>query len=330
RYTVAPRLKAIKGVGAVELNMVGAEQELQIVFDPMRAAQLGIQIPKVAGQISGSEDISGGSLDVGRRRFGLSFRGRYSVEELKELILEWRDGKPVKLGDIADVKIAPGKRNSFAYQNGNPALGFRVVRESGANVLATVTAVKEELQKINETIAKEQGVTFQYSFDPSHFINQSIEMLTRDLILGIILAVGVLWFFMREWRATVIISAAIPICLFAVVILLNFSGRTLNMVSLAGLAFTTGMVLDAAIVAFENILRLRENGMPAAEAAQKGTDQVWGALLASTATNIAIFIPVIFLKDVEGQLFADLSLTIAFAVFMSLIVAITVVPMLSV
>lgn len=330
RYSVAPRLKAIKGVGAVELNMVGAEQELQIVFDPMRAAQLGIQIPKVANQISAADDVSGGSLDVGRRRYGLSFRGRYSVDALKELILEWRDGKPVKLGDIADVKIAAGKRNSFAYQNGNPALGFRIVRESGANVLATVTAVKKELEEINNTIAKEQGVTLQYSFDPSHFINQSIEMLTRDLVLGILLAVGVLWFFMREWRATLIISAAIPICLFAVVTLLDFSGRSLNIVSLAGLAFTTGMVLDAAIVAFENILRLRENGMPAAEAAQKGTDQVWGALLASTATNVAIFVPVIFLKDVEGQLFADLSLTIAVSVFISLIVAITVVPMLSV
>ena len=149
RYTVAPRIKAIKGVGSVELNMVGAEQELQIIFDPMRAAQLGIQIPKVANQISASEDVSGGQLDVGRRRYGLSYRGRYSVDSLKELILEWRDGKPVKLGDIAEVKVAPGKRNSFAYQNGNQALGFRIVRESGANVLATVTAVKEELAKIN-------------------------------------------------------------------------------------------------------------------------------------------------------------------------------------
>src|SRR5262249_5590682 len=157
---------------------------------------------------------------------------------------------------IAEVKVAPGKRTSFAYQNGNPALGMRIVRETGANVLATVNLVKEELQKINDTIAKEQGVTLQYSFDPSHFIDQSIEMLTRDLILGILLAVGILWFFMREWRATLIISAAIPICLFAVVILLDFTGRTLNIVSLAGLAFTTGMVLDAAIVAFENILRL--------------------------------------------------------------------------
>ena len=166
RYTVAPRLEAIRGVGSVELNMVGAEQELQIVFDPMRAAQLGIQIPKVAGQISASDDVSGGTMDVGRRRFGLSFRGRYSVDDLKGLILEWRDGKPVKLGDIADVKVAPGKRQSFAYQNGNPALGFRIVRETGANVLATVNAVKEELAKINDGPAKEQGVTLQYSFDP--------------------------------------------------------------------------------------------------------------------------------------------------------------------
>jgi len=139
----------------------------------------------------------------------------------------------------------------------------------------------------------------------------------------------VLWFFMREWRGTLIISLAIPICLMAVVVFLNVAGRTLNVVSLAGLAFATGIVLDAAIVAFENILRLRERGMPAGEASETGTQQVWGALLASTATNVAIFLPVIFLKDVEGQLFADLSLTIAFAVFVSLIVAVTVVPVAS-
>lgn len=330
RYTVAPRLEAIPGVGSVEMNLTGAQEELQIVFDPMKAASLGVQIPRIARQISASDDVSGGTIDVGRREYGLSFRGRYSVEDLKRLILEWRDGKPVLLGDIAEVKVDRGKRNSFAYQNGNPALGFRIVRETGANVLATVTAIKEELVKINEGPAKEQGVKLQYSFDPSHFIDQAIEMLSRDLFLGILLAVGVLWFFMREWRATLIISSAIPVCLLAVVVLLQMTGRTINVVSLAGLAFATGMVLDAAIVAFENILRLRENGMPAAEAAQKGTDQVWGALLATTATNVAIFLPVIFIKDVEGQLFADLSLTIAAAVFVSLIVAVTLVPMLSV
>jgi multidrug efflux pump subunit AcrB len=323
---VIPRLEAIPGVGSAQINSNGGTDEIDIVFDPMRAAQLGVQIPKMAQQISGAEDVSGGTIDVGRRQYGLEFRGRYSVDALKNLVLEWRDGKPVHLGDIADVHVGRSKAQGFAYQNGNPALGLQVFRASGANVLATVNAVKAELVKINESAAKEQGVTLQYSFDPSHFINQAMGMVTSDLVLGILLAIGVLWFFMREWRGTLIISSAIPICLMAVVVFLNVAGRTLNVVSLAGLAFATGIVLDAAIVAFENILRLRERGMPAADASETGTQQVWGALLASTATNVAIFLPVIFLKDVEGQLFADLSLTIAFAVFVSLIVAVTVVP----
>ncbi|MBV9692747.1 MAG: efflux RND transporter permease subunit [Alphaproteobacteria bacterium] len=324
--SVIPRLEAVPGVGSAQINSNGGTDEIDIVFDPMRAAQLGVQIPKMAQQISGAEDISGGTLDVGRRRYGLEFRGRYSVQALKDLVLEWRDGKPVHLGDIADVHVGRSKPQGFAYQNGNPALGLQVFRADGANVLATVNAVKAEIEKINAGAAKEQGVKLAWSFDPSHFINQAMGMVTSDLILGILLAVGVLWFFMREWRGTLIISAAIPICLMAVVVLLNLSGRTLNVVSLAGLAFATGIVLDAAIVAFENILRLRERGMPGGEASETGTHQVWGALLASTATNVAIFLSVIFLKDVEGQLFADLALTIAFAVFVSLIVAVTVVP----
>ena len=327
--TVIPRLEAVPGVGSAQINSNGGTDEIDIVFDPMRAAQLGVQIPKMASQISGAEDVSGGTIDVGRRQYGLEFRGRYSVAALKNLILEWRDGKPVHLGDIADVHVGRSKATGFAYQNGNPALGLQIFRADGANVLATVNAVKAEIEKINAGAAKEQGVRLAWSFDPSHFINQAMGMVTSDLIIGILLAVGVLWFFMREWRGTLIISAAIPICLMADVILLNLAGRTLNVVSLAGLAFATGIVLDAAIVAFENILRLRERGMPAAEASDTGTHQVWGALLASTATNVAIFLPVIFLKDVEGQLFADLSLTIAFAVGVSLIVAVTVVPVMA-
>ena len=329
RDVVVPRMEAIPGVGSAQIQGVGAAEELQIVFDPVRAAQLGIQLPKTADLISNSDDISGGTIDDGRRQWELSFRGRYSVDDLKNLVLDWRNGKPVHLGDIADVRVGRGKRQGFAYQDGNPALMLQVFRATGANVLATVNAVKAEMQRINEGPAKAQGVILQYSFDPSHFINQAMGMVTSDLLIGIFLAVGVLWFFMREWRGTLIISSVIPICLCAVVVLLNLAGRTLNVVSLAGLAFATGIVLDAAIVCFENILRLRERGMPAGEASETGTQQVWGALLASTATNVAIFVPVIFLKDVEGQLFADLALTIAFAVFVSLITAVTVVPVAS-
>jgi multidrug efflux pump subunit AcrB len=330
RDTIIPQLETIPGVGAAQIVSRGATDEIDIVFDPVRAAELGVQIPKMAQLISGSEDVSGGTIDVGRRQYGLSFRGRYSVQDLKNLVLEWRDGKPVYLGDIADVHVGRSKATGFAYQDGNPALGIQITRASGANVLATVNAVKADVEKIDAGSAKTQGVVFAWSFDPSHFINQAMGMVTSDLFLGILLAIGVLWFFMREWRGTLIISSVIPICLCAVVVLLNLVGRSLNVVSLAALAFATGIVLDAAIVAFENILRLRERGTPAAEAAQKGTEQVWGALLASTATNVAIFLPVIFLKDVEGQLFADLSLTIAFAVFVSLITAVTVVPVASI
>ena len=327
---VIPRLEAIPGVGSAQINSNGGTDEIDIVFDPMRAAQLGVQIPKMAQQISGAEDVSGGTIDVGRRQYGLEFRGRYSVEALKNLVLEWRDGKPVHLGDIADVHVGRSKAQGFAYQNGNPALGMQVFRASGANVLATVNAVKAELVKINEGPAKEQGVTLQYSFDPSHFINQAMGMVTSDLILGILLAVGVLWFFMREWRGTLIISSAIPICLMAVVILLNIAGRTLER------RFARGPRLRHRHRARRRHRRVREH--PATSRARhagaptrrKQARSRCGARCSPRPRPMSrSSCPVIFLKDVEGQLFADLSLTIAFAVFVSLIVAVTVVPVAS-
>jgi len=329
RNVVAPRLQAVPGVGSVEFTGADAADELQIVFDPMHAAQLGVQIPKVAFLIGNSDDISGGTIDIGRRKYGISFRGRYSADELKQTVLDWRAGNPVSLGDIADVRIRPAKRQGFAYHNGQPGLEISVFRAPGANVLATVRAVRSVLKDINRGPAKDQGVTLRAASDPSGFIDQAVGLVTFDVLFGIALAVMVLWFFMREWRAVLIVSSAIPISLFAVIILLQLAGRSLNVVSLAGLAVASGMVLDAAIVVLENILRLREAGRSPEESAHEGTHQVWRALLASTATNVAIFLPVIFLKDVEGQLFADLALTIAFSVFISFIVAITVVPVAS-
>ncbi len=145
-------------------------------------------------------------------------------------------------------------------------------------------------------------------------------------MIGVLLAVGVLWWFLRQWRATLLVATAIPISLLSTFVVLYLTGRTLNIISLAGLAFAVGMVLDAAIVVLENIVRLRGQGRGALDAAAEGTAQVLGALVASTATTVAIFLPVIFLKDVEGQLFADLALTIAIAVSISLLVAVTVLP----
>lgn len=322
---VKPRLESVPGVATVQIQ-AGAPEELQITFDPYRAAELGIDIPGVAALAGQANDASGGFVEVGRRQYTLRFAGRYTPEQLSDLILDWRDGRPVRLGDIATVDVRRGDRTNIVIQNGNPAMGVRLIKESGANVLDSINAAKASVAELNEGPLKEMGLTMEPSLDASVFIYRAINLVTSNLFLGILLAIGALWWFLRQARATVLIAIAIPLSLLTTFVILNVGGRTLNVISLAGLAFAVGMVLDAAIVVLENIVRLREHGDTANEASQTGATQVWGALLASTATTVAIFIPVIFLEDVEGQLFADLALTIAIAVSISLLVAVSVLP----
>lgn len=328
---IRPKIEAVPGVARVSVGGWSAigTQELVIEFDPYRAAQLGVEIPAVANALSQSEDISAGFVDVDRRQYTVRFAGRFSPEQLSALVLEWRDGSPVRLGDIAKVEIKHLERRDLARQNGNPAVGIRIDRESGANVLETLVRVKKVVDELREGPLKKRNLDMQQSFDASVFIYRAINLVSGNLLIGILLAVGVLWWFLRRYRATLIVAMAIPISLFGTFIVLNMTGRTLNVISLAGLAFAVGMVLDAAIVVLENIVRLREKGLKPFEASLDGTNQVWGALLASTATTVAIFVPVVFLKDVEGQLFGDLALTIAIAVVISLIVAVAVVPLVA-
>lgn len=322
---VVPRLEAIDGVADVQIN-APTGQQLRIEFDPVRAADLGVNLNDIAARVGRTVDSSGGYLDVGRRRYLLNFQGRYEPDELRSLILQWRDGSPVTLGDIATVSMGPPDATQVVYQNGNPAIGMPIIRESGANVLATIDRLTEELDAMNAGILAEQGIAIEKSFDPSVFIKRAINLLTTNLLIGVLLAVGVLWWFLRQIRATILIALTIPVCLLTTVIMLALFGRTVNVISLAGMAFATGMVLDAAIVVLENIVRLRERGEKPSLASLVGAKQVWGALLASTVTTVAIFVPILFLKDAEGQLFADLAITIAVSVGISLVVAITILP----
>ena len=322
---VKPRIESIEGVAGVEVN-AGAAEELRIAIDPYRAAELGIDLPQVAAIAGRADDVSGGFVDIGRRQYTIRFEGRYDPTRLSELILDWRDGRPVRLGDIADVEVTRGRRNGLVMQNGNPAMGIRIDRENGANVLETLTRVKAEVDALREGPLAQAGLGIAQSFDASVFIRRAVSLVTNNLLAGVLLAVGVLWWFLRDVRATALIATAIPVSLLATFVVLQLTGRSLNVISLAGLAFAVGMVLDAAIVVAENIVRLREGGEVPSKAALRGTTQVQGALLASTATTVAIFIPVLFLKDAEGQLFADLALTIAIAVVISLLVAITILP----
>lgn len=328
---ISPAIESIPGVASARIGGAGAGnvEELRISFDPYRAAQLGVQLPVVAGLLGQSNDVSGGFVDVGRRQYTLRMAGRFKPEELGQMVLEWREGKPILLGDIAEIKVTKPDRTSLATQNGNPAIGIQISRESGANVLATLNLVKEKMAELRDGPLKARNLTIVQSFDASVFIYRAINLVTSNIFLGMLLAVGVLWWFLRRLRATIIVALTIPVSLLSTFIVLQITGRTLNVISLAGLAFAVGMVLDAAIVVLENVVRLREQKHSADASAAQGTHQVWGALLASTATTVAIFLPVVFLKDVEGQLFSDLALTITIAVSISLLVAVTIVPLLA-
>src|ERR1700751_772871 len=323
--TVRPRLESIPGVAAVEVN-AGPQDNVRITLDLARAAALGISIPDIASRAASANNVSGGLLDVGRGQYTLRFTGRFSPEQLGALVLTWRDGRPVHLADVATIDVAPPPRQFFAYQNGNPAFGIQVFRANGANVLATLDQVKAAVADLRDGPLKAHGLGIEQSFDASLFIRRAVRLLTENLLVGALLALVVVWWFMRAWRVTLLIAATIPVCLCATFIMLDLFGRSLNVISLAGLAFAVGMVVEGAIVVSGNVLRLREAGLPLEEACRQGARQVAGALVASTATTIAVFVPVLFLQDVEGQLFGDLALTISIAVAISIVAALTLLP----
>ncbi|MDX1570847.1 MAG: efflux RND transporter permease subunit [Xanthomonadales bacterium] len=322
---VRTRLERVPGVS--QSNAFGGRPyEVRITFDPFRAANLGIDLTSVSSNLGSNEDVSAGFNEVGRRQYTLRFSGKYDVSDLGELVLEWREGRPVKLKDIAQVELKMRDKAGVIIQNGGPSIAINVVPETGVNVLEVMAGIKARVAELERDYLEPAGLEIQQAYDETVYIEQSIAMVRNNLLLGMSLAVVVLWWFLRKFRATAMVALAIPLCMCAAFILLDATGHTLNIISLAGLAFATGMVLDAAIVVLENIVRQREEGRESKEAADRGTMQVWGALLASTVTTVAIFMPVVFLKDEAGQLFGDLAITIAVAVVASLIVAITVLP----
>ena len=322
---VKPRIESVPGVALVDIQG-GPPDDVRITVDLARAAALGIGIPDIARQAASATNVSAGQLDVGRRQYSLRYTGRYDAEELGQLVLAWRDGQPVRLADLATIELRPPDRSFFSYQNGNPAIGLRIQRAPGANVLGTLEEVKKVVAELREGPLKERGLGIEQSFDASLFIKRAVNLLIENLVVGALLALACVWWFMRDTRATIVIASTIPVCLLATFCALQLGGRSINVISLAGLAFAVGMVVEGAIVVSGNIIRLKEGGMPIAQAAHEGTRQVVPALFASTTTTIAVFLPVLFLKDVEGQIFADLALTISIAVAFSIVVAITVVP----
>lgn len=325
REVVQARIERVPGVAKADAYG-GRINEVRITFDPYETAALGIEIPTLAGLTGGHNDASGGFSEVGRRQYTVRYAGKYDLSEFGDMVLAWRGGNPVRLRDVATVEVTMQDPDGLMIQSGEDAIAFNAQAEKGVNVLDVMTNLKAAIKELEEGPLQREGLVVNQVYDESVYIEASIAMLRTNLLLGIGLAVSILWWFMRKFRATFMVALAIPISLFTSFVFMQVTGRTLNMISLAGLAFATGMVLDAAIVVLENIVRLRERGTESGEAASTGTSQVAGALLASTATTVVIFLPLIFLKDISGQLFADLAIVISVAVVTSLIIAMTIIP----
>ncbi|MEW6989863.1 efflux RND transporter permease subunit [Colwelliaceae bacterium 6441] len=322
---IQTRLERVEGVSQTNA-FGGLSSELRITFDPYKAATLGLNIPSIASTLSSNSDTSGGFNEVGRRKYTLRFSGKYGVEQLQNMVLEWRDGQPILLKDVAKVELTLADRTGILTLDGEPAIAMNVQAEQGVNVIQVMDGLQAAVKELNEGPLKRAQLELIQMYDETIYIGRSMSLVKNNLLLGIVLAIIVLWWFLRKFRATLIVALSIPISLVVTLVIMHSTGRTLNIISMAGLAFAVGMVLDAAIVVLENIVRLRENGATSDEASLKGSSQVWGALLSSTATTVAIFLPIAFLEEVSGQLFADLAITIAVAIVASLLIAVTVLP----
>jgi len=322
---IQTRIERVAGISKTNA-FGGLLSELRITFDPYKAAALGLNIPELAETLANNSDSSGGFNEVGRRKYTLRFSGKYGAEQLGEMVLDWRDGQPILLRDVAIVEQTLQDRTGILTLDGEPAIAMNAQAEQGVNVIEVMVGLKAAMEELNDGPLKRVGLQMIQMSDQTIYINRSMDLVRNNLLMGVALAIIVLWWFLRKFRATLIVALAIPISLIVTLVVMYISGRTLNIISMAGLAFAVGMVLDAAIVVLENIVRLREKGEAPESASLKGATQVWGALIASTVTTVAIFLPIAFLEAVSGQLFADLAITIAVAIVASLIIAVTVLP----
>src|SRR5210317_551842 len=322
---VEPRLARIPGVAQINLQ---SEQprELHITFDSYRAAALGVQINDIVATVSRATDSSGGFADVGRRQYTVRFVGQFEPEQLSELIVGWSNERPIYLSEVADVEIVPRKQDGFTLRNGYPAYYITVQRDYDANTVTILDEVNKAIVELNDNVLHDAGLEMDLSFDASVHIRRAISLVRSNLGLGLVLAIGILYFLMRSRRATFLVTATVPLSVLVAFVALRLFDKSLNVISLAGLAFSVGLVMDAAIVTLENIVRCRRGGLSQAEAVATGTRQITGALFASTVTSVVIFVPVLFMQGMEGQLFQDLALTIAVAVSASFLIAITVLP----
>ncbi|MFO7557125.1 MAG: efflux RND transporter permease subunit, partial [Desulfobacterales bacterium] len=327
---VKPRLERISGVSSSNIYG-GREQEIQVIVDSDALSARNVTIPELVRALDiENKNISAGGFDEGKRRYIARTVGEYqSAEDVSDVIIKRVSGIPVSVRDIASVEFG-FKDPEYAVRHvGVPTIVLNAVREPGSNVLVVMKKLQEALTELNEGLLKEKNLRIVKVYDETSYIYSAINLVRENIFVGGSLAILVLLIFLRNFASTLIVAIAIPISAIGTFLVMTLMGRNINVVSLAGLSFAIGMIVDNSIVVFENIFRHREMGKTRKDAAYDGTVEVWGAVLASTLTTVAVFLPIVFVQEEAGQLFRDIAIAISSAVTLSLIVSITVIPTLS-
>ncbi|HIE65760.1 MAG: efflux RND transporter permease subunit [Nitrospira sp.] len=324
---IKARLERVPGV-AISNVFGGIEREMQVRIDPDRVAAFNITILDLISALKRENtDISAGDFDEGKRRYIVRTLGKYrSPQDIEEVVIKTVEGKRIRVSDVAQVQLGFKKPQRMVRQNGDPAVAVNVLQESGANTLEVMEGLREAVKDLNAGILKDNDLHLNQVYDETDYIVSSIALVKKNLIAGGFLAVLVLILFLRSGSSTLIVATAIPISVIGTFLVLRILGRNLNVVSMAGMAFAVGMVVDVAIVVLENIYRHRQMGKDRNQAVIDGMSEVWGAVLASTLTTIAVFLPIFFIEEQIGQLFRDIAIAISASVSLSLIVAMTVIP----
>ncbi len=324
-----PRLERVEGVASVDASGTVTE-EVRIVTDPQRLQAYGVSMNQIVGLLrQENSNISAGTVEEGLKDHAVRVVGEFtSLEDIKNIQVPSAYGGYIPLSSLAGIERTIKDRSSYVYINGQPGINVSLMKQSDANLVQTSARVREVLDALREDLPK--GYDIVIAFDQADYINLSLNNVTSSALQGGALAILILILFLRSWRSTLIIAISIPVSVIAAFAMMYFTGVTLNMVSLGGLALGIGMMVDNSIVVLENIFRHRqEKGEGNLMAAINGSKEVAGAVIASTITTIVVFLPIVFVEGLASQIFRQMALTITCSLLASLGVAFLTVPMLS-
>ena len=327
---IRPEFERVPGIAASSI-FGGREREMHVIVDPAKLAARRVTMNELAAAVEReNRNRSGGDFDEGKRRYVVRTVGEYSSpEDIEDIVIAIRNGVPIYLKDVARAELGFRKPVNMGFQKGRRVIWMSAIKEPGSNLLEVMSELKKSVARLNEQLLRSRGLHLTQAYDQTDYVRGAIGLVRQSLLIGGLLALTVLLLFLRSGTSTLVVAIAIPISIVGTFLMMFLFGRTLNVISLAGLAFAVGMVVDNSIVVLENIYRHRQMGKPRSTAAFDGAREVWGAVLASTLTTVAVFVPVVFIQQEVGQLFGDIAIAISCAVALSLVVSITVIPSLS-